>query len=319
MNPFDFDGVSLKQDLLDYYGTAAFNGYPAAMMDVFSVERMDSNQLWERAVKNGFSMDKYTSNDVYSVSPVQTYYSNTIPYVPINLTSSVNQSKESTDFPVYSNVIQDSFFEVSEEARSIFVRKSPGWEHALLRQEVKDFSYQLGKLKKQTPINPFVSAIGNESNGRNMLFYIVAFVNALSDGITSAQNIASSCVKNLNSQLAVAKRSNNPDVVKKEAIKLMKPYCIFLGMLNDLMTIEQPADFRLVFSELKKPLKSLLSDCEMFYFYIYSPKKDPTGTESINYLDVSLELHGFYTKKISDSVLGNREKLNQSKIKRMTF
>ncbi len=57
---FGFDGDLLRHDLLDYYGTAAFNGFPVAMMDVFAVERMSDDELWSQAQKNGFRMEKYT-------------------------------------------------------------------------------------------------------------------------------------------------------------------------------------------------------------------------------------------------------------------
>ena len=316
---YDFDGASLRQDLLDYYGTAAFNGFPAAMMDVFAVERMDDNQLWAQAEKNGFTMDKYISNYGYSTVGSQASYFTSIPYVSFCSTTEKSRSEEELHFPVYSQAVKNSFYEISNEAQSISKRLQPGWEYELLRQEVNDFSYQLGKLKKQTLDNPFVSAIGKESNGRNLLFYIVAMADNLSDGISHAQNVASTCLKNLDSNLNLAKRRKDPNIVRDEAVKLMEPYCIFLGMYNDLMLIEQPQDYKVIFSEYKKILKSMLSDCEMFYFHIYSPDKVPSERSQINQVESSLDLHGFYTKKISDAVLKNREELNKCIVQRRTL
>ena len=59
MATVNVDGDLLRKDLMDYYGTAAFSGFPYAMMDVFAVERMSGEQLWAQAEKNGFRMDRY--------------------------------------------------------------------------------------------------------------------------------------------------------------------------------------------------------------------------------------------------------------------
>lgn len=60
MNKFDFD--KLKDDLVDYYGTAAFSGFPAAIMDVSRMENASRDELIREAAKNGFDLDKYNKN-----------------------------------------------------------------------------------------------------------------------------------------------------------------------------------------------------------------------------------------------------------------
>lgn len=50
----------LRRDLRDYYGTAAYNGFPAASMDAMRVDRMSTQELVNQAQKNGFDMSKYT-------------------------------------------------------------------------------------------------------------------------------------------------------------------------------------------------------------------------------------------------------------------
>ena len=49
----------LRHDLKDNYGTATFNGFPTAMMDVVKVERMSDQELVEYALKLNVRMEKY--------------------------------------------------------------------------------------------------------------------------------------------------------------------------------------------------------------------------------------------------------------------
>ena len=49
----------LREDILDYYGTAMFNGFPMAVMDLSKVERMSDRELVELAQKNGVDLRKY--------------------------------------------------------------------------------------------------------------------------------------------------------------------------------------------------------------------------------------------------------------------
>ncbi len=61
MNDFDFD--KLRHDLTDYYGTAAFAGFPVAFMDVARMESASREELLREATKNGFNLDKYSNNN----------------------------------------------------------------------------------------------------------------------------------------------------------------------------------------------------------------------------------------------------------------
>lgn len=57
MNDFDFN--KMKHDLVDYYGTAAFSGFPMAIMDVSRMESASDEELLHEAVKNGMDLNKY--------------------------------------------------------------------------------------------------------------------------------------------------------------------------------------------------------------------------------------------------------------------
>ena len=56
---YEMDVSRLRRDMKDYYGTAMFNGFPMAVMDLSKVERMSDRELIELAQKNGVNLRKY--------------------------------------------------------------------------------------------------------------------------------------------------------------------------------------------------------------------------------------------------------------------
>ena len=56
---YEIDVSRLRRDMKDYYGTAMFNGFPMAVMDLSKVERMSDRELVELAQKNGGDLRKY--------------------------------------------------------------------------------------------------------------------------------------------------------------------------------------------------------------------------------------------------------------------
>jgi len=56
---YEIDVSRLRRDMKDYYGTAMFNGFPMAVMDLSKVERMSDRELVELAQKNGVDLRKY--------------------------------------------------------------------------------------------------------------------------------------------------------------------------------------------------------------------------------------------------------------------
>lgn len=55
----NIDINTLRKDLIDYYGTASFNGFPAAVMDLSRIERMSDGELIRFALEKGVDLDKY--------------------------------------------------------------------------------------------------------------------------------------------------------------------------------------------------------------------------------------------------------------------
>ena len=56
---YEIDVSRLRRDMKDYYGTAMFNGFPMAIMDLSKVERMPDRELVDLAQKNGVDLRKY--------------------------------------------------------------------------------------------------------------------------------------------------------------------------------------------------------------------------------------------------------------------
>ena len=54
----------LKQDIINYYGTATHNGFPAAMMDVIDVENASLEKLVEMARRAGLNLKDYQEDDL---------------------------------------------------------------------------------------------------------------------------------------------------------------------------------------------------------------------------------------------------------------
>lgn len=56
---YEIDVNRLRRDLKDDYGTAAFNGFPMAAMDLFKVERLSDYEIVELALKRGVDLKQY--------------------------------------------------------------------------------------------------------------------------------------------------------------------------------------------------------------------------------------------------------------------
>ncbi|MBO4432951.1 MAG: hypothetical protein J5852_05400 [Clostridia bacterium] len=57
------DYSKLRDDLTDYYGTAAFSGMPAALIDVVDIQSASNDSLLRRASENGFDLSDYSCNN----------------------------------------------------------------------------------------------------------------------------------------------------------------------------------------------------------------------------------------------------------------
>ena len=50
----------LRNDIKDNYGTAMFNGFPAAVMDFAKVDKMSDQEIVEYALKKNIRLEKYS-------------------------------------------------------------------------------------------------------------------------------------------------------------------------------------------------------------------------------------------------------------------
>lgn len=53
------DVDKLRDYLIDYCGTAAFGGFPAAIADVWEIERMDGYELCQFAERQGIDLRRF--------------------------------------------------------------------------------------------------------------------------------------------------------------------------------------------------------------------------------------------------------------------
>lgn len=53
------DVDELREYIMDYYGTAMFNGYPAAIIDLSEVESMGGYELCKKAEEVGIDLNKF--------------------------------------------------------------------------------------------------------------------------------------------------------------------------------------------------------------------------------------------------------------------
>ncbi len=51
----------LRNDLIDYFGTALFNGNSMAIVDLSKIEQANDYELIEIAIQNGFNLNNYSS------------------------------------------------------------------------------------------------------------------------------------------------------------------------------------------------------------------------------------------------------------------
>lgn len=49
----------LRSDLEDYYGTGAFSGMPAMMMEVIDIQRMSDEEVAQKAIEMRIDLSQY--------------------------------------------------------------------------------------------------------------------------------------------------------------------------------------------------------------------------------------------------------------------
>ena len=61
----NIDINKLRDDLINYFGTAMFNASPLAMIELSKVEKANDKRLIEIAIKNNFDLKDYEINERY--------------------------------------------------------------------------------------------------------------------------------------------------------------------------------------------------------------------------------------------------------------
>lgn len=66
MDNYEIDIERLRKDLIDYFGTAMFNGSPQAIIELSRVENATPSELINIAQNNGFDINDYiTGKSLY--------------------------------------------------------------------------------------------------------------------------------------------------------------------------------------------------------------------------------------------------------------
>ena len=60
----EIDIEKLREDLIDYYGTAMFNASPLAVMELTKVEKATPEELIQIALKNKIDLSNYQINTI---------------------------------------------------------------------------------------------------------------------------------------------------------------------------------------------------------------------------------------------------------------
>lgn len=60
----EIDIEKLREDLIDYYGTAMFNSSPLAVMELTKVENATPEELIQIALKNKIDLSNYQINTI---------------------------------------------------------------------------------------------------------------------------------------------------------------------------------------------------------------------------------------------------------------
>ena len=62
MNEIDYD--KLREDLIDYYGTASYNGFPMAIIELANVENASNDELINIALNNNINLNNYKKEEI---------------------------------------------------------------------------------------------------------------------------------------------------------------------------------------------------------------------------------------------------------------
>lgn len=58
----DINIEKLRRDLIDYFGSAINCGYPQLIIEISNIENMNSEELINYAINNGFDINDYIEN-----------------------------------------------------------------------------------------------------------------------------------------------------------------------------------------------------------------------------------------------------------------
>ena len=168
-------------------------------------------------------------------------------------------------FPTYEDAISDEVFKQSDAATKIEKDEEEDWEYLLFAQCLQDNYRYLGQFKTQNKSNPFVQAIGSDSEGSSYLQYHSFII----DSLNAELQRSVSKMQMLNDQFMEAVgapgESGDPEAIKEVAIRFMDIYILFLAYYNDFCTVEDPPGLKKIHQGTKQIIVDMLKSFENYY------------------------------------------------------
>lgn len=171
--------------------------------------------------------------------------------------------------PTYSDAIDDEMFIPTPKMKQIASQEPFGWEHLLFGQSLKDNSTFLQKFRSQTPDNPFVKAIGNDSEGDDYADYLKRMLAQILLETHRFESKFSIYLSHLEEAMGAPGEDGDADELMAVAIEFMEPYITYLAFYNDLCTIQSPSKAEEIHTAMKYLLEGLLNCFEDFYNSTY--------------------------------------------------
>ena len=226
-------------------------------------------------------------------------------------------------FPTYEDAVDDDIFVQSAAAARIEREEKDDWEYLLFAESLTDNLNILRQFKKQNRENPFVRAIGNDSEGSSYLQFTNNLIGTLSIALERATSKIAMCGDQFEEAIGAPGESGDADAIKEVAMRFMDPYISFLAAYNDICTIREPEGLEKLHAGEKRVFEDLLSSFERYYEDLAGGLKkwlaDPDAGYTPARLDCDLKSAGEVTKELQRVNAANPELLQSAKIHRIAF
>jgi len=226
-------------------------------------------------------------------------------------------------FPTYEDAISDEVFDQSEAAVKIEQDEVENWEYLLFAQCLQDNYRFLGKFKAQSSSNPFVQAIGSDSEGRPYLQYHSFIIASLNNELQRSVSKMQMLNDQFTEAVGAPGETGDPDAIKEVAIRFMDIYIICLAFYNDFFTVQAPSGLEKVHQGTKQIIIDVLAAYERFYQdmadNIRKSVANPDGGYTSPVFNCDLTTIASVTSDLQELGTRNPELLRNARLHRLSF